>query len=165
MKCDCKPALGGLLLILLLPSPASGGISDGNGPWFISPGLKLSYSFGEHKGFCLGFEVSVFTLVKWANGADFGAAGIIFDLDALGPRRRVHIGLEASYMYAGFSLGPTFVSDSTQRSFGFTATVYTWYWVYPYYSFTWLRGGGGIHDIGTYVKLPLPLGRADAFKQ
>jgi hypothetical protein len=159
-------ALGRYVTILMLALGPCVGLAAGeDGPWFISPGIRMSYSIGERSGFAMGFEVSLFTMVHWQNGVDFGAAGIILDVDAIGPRRRLHIGVEASYAWVGFSLGPTFVTDSTRRSVGFTATIYSWYWVYPFYSFTWAGSAGTMHDVGAYLKLPIPLGGRDAFKQ
>jgi hypothetical protein len=126
----------------------------------------MSYSLGDRQGFSMGFEVSVFTWVKWSQtSGDFGAIGVILDVDASGPRRRVHIGIEASEMWVGVSAGPTFITEGGERYTGFTATAYSFYWVYPFYSYTWARGIGSIHDIGAYVKLPLPITRGPIFKQ
>lgn len=155
-----------LLLILLWPGLSGVLHADDRAPWFVSPGLRMSYCFGDRQGFSLGFEVSVFTWVHWSPSSEYsGAVGIIFDVDASGPRRRVHIGIEASEMWVGVSAGPTFITEDGERYTGFTATAYSFYWAYPFYSYTWARGIGSIHDIGAYIKLPIPITRGPIFNQ
>jgi hypothetical protein len=152
------------VLLLLVASELVAWARDPD-PWFISPGIKLGYAFGEKGGFSFGWEVSVFTWTRWdPDGSRDGVVGVVFDMDRCRSTTKFHIGIEGSQRLVGVSIGPTFITQDQERFFGFTATVYSWYVLYPYFSYTYVGGGTDVGEVGAYLKLPIPLTKADLFK-
>lgn len=145
-----------LMLILVVVAPWL--TARGNEParWFVSPGIKLAYAFGESPGFLFGWEVSVFTWTNWdPNGPQEGCIGFVVDWDYCGSISKLHVGFEASQRLVGASLGPTIITQNDSKLWGFTATVYSWFGVLPYYSYTYVRGMSDVHEIGGYLKIPI----------
>jgi hypothetical protein len=87
----------------------------------------------------------------------------VLDVDRAGSTTKFHIGVEGSQRLVGGSIGPTLITQDNQRYFGFTATVYSWYVVYPYFSYTYVGGGTDVGEMGAYLKLPLPLTKGRLF--
>jgi len=117
---------------------------------FINPGVKLGYQFGENGGFSLGFEISFTFLAK--DGAIYG---VLFDLDKFQRSWYYHFGLEFATHFVGVEIGPT-LWGGNNSDWGFGTTVYTGVVLYPYYRYTFMNRNPNLHEIGTYIKFPLP---------
>lgn len=126
--------------------------------YFISPGIKLGYTFGDPSGFTFGWEVSFFRTFTWhEDNKDEGFIGIALDIDWCKSITKVHVGFEGSHRLLGACLGPTLVVRDEERSMGLTTTVYSWFVALPYISVTYVWGAPHIVELGGYLKIPLQL--------
>jgi hypothetical protein len=135
------------LVASALASPAAGDYR------FISPGVKLGYTFGKQGGFTGGFEVSY--IVWYKNTAH--AAVLVVDLQE--KMAKYHVGYQIS-SFAGIELGPTLVLKTDGKpDLGWTATPFIGAVVpYLYYSHTFMFSPEkDIDETGLLLKLPLPL--------
>ena len=147
-----------LAIVLLILAPGLTAWSGDTAPWFVGPGIRLGYVFGENGGFSFGWELSVFTWTRWdPKGDRDGVVGIVFDMDRCRSTTKFHVGIEGSQRFVGMSIGPTFITRDKERFLGFTATAYGWYIFLPYYSYTFVGGGTDVHEVGDYIKLWIPL--------
>lgn len=139
-----------LLLCLIIMAMASSAVGDVR---FISPGVKLGYTFGKQGGFTGGFEVSY--IVWYKNTAH--AAVLVVDLQE--KMAKYHIGYQISHV-AGIELGPTLVLRTDRKpDFGWTTTPFIGAVVpYLYYSHTFMFSPEkDIDETGLLLKLPIPL--------
>ena len=120
--------------------------------WFINPGFKLGYAFGENGGFISGFEISV-TNYPDARRPILGAC---VSLEQTNSITLVHCALEASGL-VGISLGPTMVVSEGGHSVGIGATVFGGLVVMPYYRLTYIPNWSTLNEIGSFIKIPLKL--------
>ncbi len=137
--------------------------------WFLSPGIRLGYSFNENDSKdalflgvfnSFGFEIS-YNYYNEDKGIGYG---YIFDLDFCKNRVKLHLGLEGTYYIPGFSFGPTWIFEKGKSGIAFTFISYFGYVTYPYYSFTYRPGYANVHEMGTYIKVPVLMsGSIDAF--
>ena len=135
------------LLILLIDSH---GIAQDD--WFVSPGVKLGYVFGQGGGFIMGAEVSV-TRIPEFGGPIWGA---FVSIEKTKKATIAHIGIEASGLI-GLSLGPSFIASEEGRSWGVGATMFGGVIVMPYLRLTYLNPQLTIPEWGSFVKLPFSL--------
>ena len=87
--------------------------------YFLSPGIKLSYAFGENGGLVVGLELSFYRVIS-IRGEDQGFAGFLVDIDKCKDMTKVHFGIEASYRLVGASIGPSMLFTQDWRGFGMT---------------------------------------------
>jgi hypothetical protein len=137
-----------------------------DGPhYFIAPGIKMCYAFGNTSGFSFGWELSVYRTIDWSgDGSEEGMVGIAIDIDWCKSRMKVHVGLEGSQRLVGFCLGPSMVFRDGERQIGMTGTAYTWFLLMPYYSYTYVSGMPDIHEAGTFLKIPIQLNGRSVFR-
>jgi hypothetical protein len=58
---------------------------------------------------------------------------------------------------AGVSIGPSLLLGEDWKGYGITGTLYSWYFVMPYYGYTYVFQQSDIHELGFYLKLPIPI--------
>jgi hypothetical protein len=124
--------------------------------YFLSPGIKLAYAFGQNGGFVVGLELSFYRVIS-IRGEDQGFAGFLVDIDKCKDLTKVHFGIEASYRLVGASIGPSLLFNQEWQGFGMTGTLYSWVLVLPYYGYTYVFERSDIHELGVYVKLPIQI--------
>ena len=124
---------------------------------FLSPGVKLGYTFGPSGGFTYGFEVSY---VVWSK-EDY-IYGLVIDWDRCGKRTKLHIGGEIGII-AGIDVGPTLIWEQGEAGAepGVTLTPYFGAIVpYVFYSYTYrLERGTSINELGGFLKVPISVGK------
>jgi hypothetical protein len=118
---------------------------------YVNPGIKLGYMFGEKGGFVLGIEISV-TYVD----LNHAIVGLVFDYDELSKFNKIHLGFEASTLFAGIDVGPTFGWDDDNNYTGFSIIPFGGAFIYPYYNYTFFNKNMSYHEIGSYIKVTIP---------
>ncbi|MBI3112570.1 MAG: hypothetical protein HYZ01_13465 [Ignavibacteriales bacterium] len=145
-----KETLVFLCAVLILATEAQSQI------WIVNPGVKVGYTFGPDGGFISGIEVSVTTYL----GEKLGAAGVLVSVESLGNLRMTHVGIEYfPHPWVGVSLGPTFIRDEARNDLAWSTTIFGGMFVLPYYRAILRTDSTHLHEIGTFVKLPIPLGK------
>ena len=124
--------------------------------YFINPGFKIGYAFGNNGGFTYGAEIS-FVMIKKELNSDSHHYGFVVDYDCIGNVTKLHFGLEYSYLLIGLDIGPTFGWKEEQGFTGFSIIPYTGIFAFPHYNFTYLGEGMIFHEFGSYFKLPIQL--------
>lgn len=125
---------------------------------FFNPGFKLGYQFGEQSGFIFGGEISIVVHIH----AGGWYAGALVDFESCRRISKVHLGLEGGYRFAGLSAGPSFLGRDGEADLGFTITAYGGGLLIPFVSATFTRRFGNSYDVGSYLKIPIPVrGRVD----
>jgi len=124
--------------------------------WFINPGIKLGYAFGENGGFISGLEISV-TNVPDARRPILGAC---VSIEQTNSTTFVHCALEASGL-VGISLGPTIVVSEGDHRLGIGGTVFGGLVVMPYYRLTYIPNWSVLNEVGSFIKIPLKLSGPD----
>jgi len=125
---------------------------------FISPGLKVGWTFG--RGITVGLELSL----VWDRQKDWAdrdwlslpyGHGLVFDVDTnFKGFWKLHAGYEAIGPFVGIDVGPTVVGDRGRVLFGLGITPWAGYDVIPYYTYTLAFGGEkNFHELGTYLKV------------
>lgn len=151
---------GAVALALALIAVPAAARADLDNPFpdalVISPGIKLGYIFGgEGGGFTYGAELTM----MWRSGADLSA--IVAQGPALniswsqGGTFQLRPGWQFVSWFIGIEAGPAIVRRDGHTHFGVGVSPWLGAIVVPYYTYTYLIGVPGIHEGGTYLKLPL----------
>lgn len=144
------------IVICLMVGLLSPLILKGQAHKYISPGIKLGYTFGPKGGFTFGLELS---FIKWVN--EEYMYGLVMDIDFCKDRKKFHVGGEIGYIY-GIDLGPTIIweSDENNSDWGLTFTPYFGAIIpYLYLSYTYRFGkGASIYELGLFLKKPISVG-------
>lgn len=150
------------LLVLIV---TSSGLAYDDGPYyFVSPGIKMSYVFGSEGGFSFGWEVSVYRTIGWKpRGEEEGYVGIALSIDWCKSVTKLQLGFEGSQRFMGLCLGPSLVLREDAGILGVSATLYSWFVVLPYYTYTFLPGYADIHELGGFIKIPIQLNGRSIF--
>ena len=127
--------------------------------FFISPGFKLGYIFGKSGGFVWGLELSILKVpFNYGKGIAGDIYGIVFDVDVCKRVTKFHLGVEyINLNYWGVSLGPTMFSDRGDKDYGINITPFGGYGFYPYFGYTYRFTRPDIYEIGSYLKMPIPV--------
>lgn len=94
-----------LLSLAIVLAPAYSAYGDYR---FISPGINMGYTYGQHGGFTGGFEVSY--IVWYQNTAH--AAVLVADLQER--MAKYHLGYQISHL-VGIELGPSLVLKNDKK--------------------------------------------------
>jgi hypothetical protein len=122
--------------------------------WYINPGIKLGYVFGSNGGFIFGAEVSATT----TRDNDNAAYGFFISTEALHSTKIIHVGVEAfPRILYGVSIGPSIVSTDQGTRIGAAATIFGGIFALPYYRFTYVSDTRSMHELGTFLKLLIPM--------
>ncbi len=82
-----------------------------NNRYFLNPGIKLGYTFGDHGGFTYGLEIS-YVQISGYNLAGL-SVGPVFNIDFFDGMTRIHLGVEGTLGQtaagAGLFAGPTLI--------------------------------------------------------
>lgn len=144
------------ILILLTALALTAGESRGDAE-YISPGIKLGYTFGKGGGFTFGAEVSY--IVWYKNAAN--AVVLSYDIcsqDSAKRLSKLHLGYQLSTAFIGGEVGPTIVWQGTKPQFGATLTPFIGLGAYIYYSYTMvLTQQKDIDEWGFLLKYPISL--------
>jgi hypothetical protein len=122
---------------------------------YINPGIKLGYMFGENGGFVYGFEISV-THYDEKSGPIWGC---VLDWDVTKELNKVHFGVEGSALFMGLDIGPTYAWRDDKHYYGFSIIPFAGAFLIPYYNYTYLGPNNSTHEIGSYIKLTIPIQR------
>ena len=124
---------------------------------FISPGIKLGYTFGQGGGFTTGIEVSY---IVWRNELPMA---VVLNIDLCGREekleyQKIHLGWQISHV-VGIEAGPTIIWDDGGASLGMTVTPFAGLvFPYGYYSYTLdFAGGRQRNEAGLLLKMPVAL--------
>jgi hypothetical protein len=134
---------------------------NGQDRWFLSPGFKIGYAFGENGGFINGIEVSIAHLPESSNSI----LGACLSVERLNSDIIIHFAFESAGLI-GASIGPTLVISKQERSYGFTGTLFGGILLIPYCRYTYLPARANFFEAGTFVKFPFRIsGPEFDFKQ
>ena len=115
---------------------------------FVNPGIKFGYTFGEQRGFTIGFECSITRMVN-----DRFAYGAVAAADFCRQLIRFHLGVQASTAI-GIEWGPTFIQDGSESEFGHSLTPFLGLVAYPYCTMTFRTHSPTLYEVGSYLKVP-----------
>lgn len=137
------------ILAMLCPVKAHGDAQ------YISPGIKLGYTFGKGGGFTFGAEVSY--IVWYKSAANAVVLGYdICAFDSVKGLSKLHLGYQLSTAFIGGEVGPTIVWQGTKPQFGATLTPFIGLGAYLYYSYTMvLTQQKDIDEWGFLLKYPI----------
>ena len=137
--------------------------------WGFSPGIKVGWTPGY--GITWGLEVSIIRLPDLSLEGDslieasFGAMGefitqtygIVINLDTdFSELFKIRVGGEWVGPFIGLELGPALVFDREGTHFGLGLTPWIGYYLFGYYTVTWLFDDApNHHELGLYLKSPL----------
>ncbi len=131
-----------ILAFLLLAGWFSGSTTFAqNTTTFLSPGVKLGYTFGDNGGFTYGFEVSFVWMDRSVHNIG-NSMGPVFDIDFWPGATRLHLGLELvkydnrSGIASGACFGPSIVFKESQPHFGVSFIPFFGALAYPYFNYT-----------------------------
>jgi hypothetical protein len=159
------------VLCLLLPSLPSSARADGT--WGVSPGIKLAWTFDY--GFTFGIEVSIIRLpdldvngsILEASGRAVGQLisetyGMVINIDTdFDEFFKARFGGEWVGPFVGLEIGPSLVIDRHGTHLGLGVTPWLGYYLFGFYTFTWVFDSDpNHHELGMYLKSPL-LGSCD----
>ena len=133
------------------------------GSW-LNPGVKFGYAFGNGGGFVFGLELSM----VWLNEDRFHGIVIAFERCDNAKLIKYHVAYETLPLInspVGVSLGPSLTIIDDKKYPGFTSTLYGGVLIIPYLAFTFNLGTAPDFDLGSYIKLPIPMKKTDIFKQ
>ncbi len=82
-----------------------------------------------------------------------GAWGILSSVDWSSGLFKAHVGIQAS-RGVGLSVGPTLTTAGDNVDYGFTATPFAGFVLYPFYAYTWRAHSPDIQEAGLFVKIP-----------
>lgn len=120
--------------------------------YFLNPGMKLGYAFGENGGFTYGFELS---FVVTSRDSKHPSRGITLNYDFISKGSRVHLGFEYLSPFIGIDVGPTMYTTQSTNNFGFSVIPFIGIFIIPYYNFTYINSDGTFNEIGSYIKIPI----------
>jgi len=123
--------------------------------YFINPGVKVGYAFGENGGFTYGFELSyVRTGPTWLEKK----YGVVLNVDWIKDLTKYHLGVEyIGGALLGGEFGPSILIQNGEIDYGVQATPFLLFFLIPYYSHTFVLNGIDINEIGSFVKLPFQI--------
>lgn len=125
----------------------------------VSPGVKVAYTFGPEGGWTLGLELTLLYRTTESLSPVL-AHGPAFNVTWT-PSRSWYLrtGWQIVSFFVGFEAGPALVVDGEGAHLGFGLTPWLGaVWVVPYFTHTFVLGGRGLSELGTYLKLPLCTG-------
>jgi hypothetical protein len=117
----------------------------------LSPGIKLSYRFGDRGGFVGGIDVSA---VRWT---DHGYFGFVIACDEVHGTVNFHVGIEGGVGVLGICVGPVVSSKDGTLDYGLRVTPYAGAIIVPFYNFQMMQRSPNEHDVGVFLKFPVPL--------
>ena len=120
--------------------------------YFLNPGVKLGYAFGEGGGLVYGCELS---FVITGRDSKHSSNGVTFNYDFIPNGHRLHVGYEYLSPFAGFDIGPTMITTKTKNDFGFSIIPFAGILAIPYYNFTYVPSLGAVHEVGSLLKIPI----------
>jgi hypothetical protein len=142
----------GVVSIFMLLAPAKAEAID-TLIW-ISPGLKLSYTFGE--GFTYGFELSITSAPEsWDDMKEQPyATSIVFNIDTTFKGvTKMRLGAQIVGPFIGIEAGPTVIFFHGKTYWGYSITPWAGLYWYPHYTYTKIFGkNSGLHELGVYLK-------------
>ena len=118
--------------------------------WFISPGFKLGYAFGENGGVVAGAEVSI---TRWPESGRL-ITGACVSIEEMKPYTFLHVGFEAASV-VGASVGPTMLISKESRAWGFTGTIWGGLVVLPYFRYSSFSSRADLYEAGAFLKFPM----------
>jgi hypothetical protein len=126
--------------------------------WCLNPGVKLGYTLGSNSGFVWGVEISVTTYKETESGGLPVVFGALISLESYPTFRLTHLALEfLPIPFVGISAGPSFIRSDTDVQVGVSTTIFGGAVILPYCRLTYIPNSSNINEIGTFVKLPIPL--------
>jgi len=105
------------ILVIILSAQA-----QAQDTWYLNPGFKIGYAFGQNGGIIGGFEVSLTHLPK----SGILLTGACVSVEKFKSTLLIHLGFEAASI-VGASLGPTMMISEENRSFGFHSYSLGWH--------------------------------------
>lgn len=120
---------------------------------FVNPGIKLGFTLGKKSELNLGYELSI-VFFKRSDPKE-RKYGIVLDYDNIAEIDRLHIGFEFIYRAVGMDIGPTFGWQGGRTLYGFSAIPFGGIILYPFYNLTVFIKRTAIHELGTYIKIPI----------
>lgn len=128
----------------------------------VSPGVKLGYAFGEKGGFVLGFEISI--VRDPGSYTSNNIYGAVLSFERMKSEYRFHIGAqmnfskyEGAWKLLGLEIGPTYILRDTNNALGINVTPYFGGFIIPYYRLLIVPQEYIQHEVGSFIKLPLPI--------
>ena len=125
----------------------------------LSPGIKLGYAFGENGGFVFGVETSL--VIDYDHSLMSTNYGFVLSYEILNNEKRVHVGVELNIgefsPLFGMEFGPTFVFKEKKSRIGLSLTPYFGVLIIPYLRITVFPKKHIQHEIGTFLKLHIPV--------
>ncbi len=119
---------------------------------FLNPGLKFGYAFSGNKDFTLGAELSI---VYWHSDRAPFYYGAVISAEVGKNIFIYHFGIETGMAFGGVEIGPSFIKRNGVKNFGYGLTAYTGFIIMPFYSFTKVRDGDSISQVGSFIKFPI----------
>ena len=119
---------------------------------YVSPGFHIGYRFGEGGGVVTGVEVSI---VQWGNRS-YG--GVVLAWDGIHGMNNFHVGFEYGSGFIGACVGPVVGASKDTADIGLRITPYAGAILIPYYTFQFFQFLPSSHQVGMYVKFPIPTG-------
>lgn len=134
---------------------------------WLSPGVKLGYTFGEKGGFTWGVEVSLTFEQEVRGGTNY--YGFVVSMDRCRDLWKIYLGVQGSiatrtFFPVGLSAGPTLISENGDLDFGIGLIPFAGFILYPYYHFTYRLSRRSLHEIGGYLKIPIRIIGRDPFR-
>lgn len=131
---------------------------------WVSPGIKIGYTFGE--GFMVGAELSVVHVPDVvstdigdlvARGVFIGYGGVLtWDWTPSKSLHKLHLGAQWTGPGLGLEAGPSLVIDEAGTYFGIGLSPWALTYVIPYYNYTVVFGRqDNLHELGLHLKLHL----------
>ncbi|MGA9120712.1 MAG: hypothetical protein WB699_15210 [Bacteroidota bacterium] len=130
--------------------------------WFVSPGVKMAYSFGAGGGFTMGWEVS---LTTYADDMPILIPGLALGIYSCHGREVYYASLQVTGPgLLGLGMGPALIKEEGRGDIGVRLETFEFMFAMPEYTHVF-RGEGhdDLNDIGLYLKLPIILGEEHAF--
>jgi|GEM_PF-2446175 len=140
-----------IVLVILLNGVANNSLAQTT--VFVNPGIKLGFTLGEKSELNFGYELSI---VFFKNSdPQYNRYGIVFNYDNVEEIDRLHIGFEYIRRLVGIDIGPTFGWRNGRTLYGFSAIPFGGAILVPYYNLTVFFRKTAIHELGTYLKIPI----------
>lgn len=116
----------------------------------VNAGVKLGYQWSKKSSFIWGVEVSAVY-----NNRVNCIYGIVLDMDKGDFGGKVHIGAQASILYGGAEIGPTFFTfRDGKKETGWGISIFSGLLLYPNYTFSFTNTDVTIHELDLLIKYP-----------
>ena len=122
--------------------------------YFLDPGIKIGYAFGENGGLFYGLELSY---VITGPDSKHPSYGLTFSYDFLPTSHRIHVGAEFLSPFAGIDIGPSLLLNESTNLYGLSLTTFAGIFILPHYQLSLLSDGVITHEVGSFVKVPIQL--------